>query len=191
VNDSAAAVRREAGELGHGTANLLALLGGEPLHGFGAGHNALPLLGRHVIQLGKAVAHPLLDLRGKVVKAGFALECSLLIGQGEVAVAIHPLGEVFLVSLRAEGRVRGRGRTTPEAGLGHREGSQSQRKESTGAGALQMPGCEEVQHGISEGLQSIFVFGEDRAFLMRVSRLILLVGVFPIKSCCFSEQRPA
>ena len=101
TGDEAAAIGRKAGELGHGSADLLAADRVEVLHGLGAGEDALALVGRHHVELGEAVAHALLDLRGELAEAGLALEGALLLRQGEVAVAAHPLGEV-LVALGAE-----------------------------------------------------------------------------------------
>lgn len=110
VGDGLAAFGRKIGELGHGAADLLALLGREVLHGFGAGKDTLALDRGHGIELREPLAHALLHLGGEIVKSGLTLEGALLFGEGEVAVPGHPLGQVLLILLRADGAARGRGR---------------------------------------------------------------------------------
>jgi hypothetical protein len=39
----------------------------------------------------------LLGFNGEIVEAGFTLECLLLLGEGHVAVAGHPLREMLLI----------------------------------------------------------------------------------------------
>jgi len=43
------------------------------------------------------VAHPLLGLSRQVAEAGLAFQGVLLLLQGEIAVAIHPLAEMLLL----------------------------------------------------------------------------------------------
>ncbi len=97
--DEAATLGGETAELLHGTADLLPLRWRELLHDLGPGKQALALLGRHRIQLRKPVPHTLLCLCGKVLKSGFMLQGALLLLQWEIAMAIHPLRQVFLLRL--------------------------------------------------------------------------------------------
>ena len=143
VGNGAAAVRGEAGELAHGAAHLLTLLGGEMLHGFGAGNDALPFFWSHVVELGEAVVHALLHLRGQIAETGFTLQGPLLLRHGEVAVTVHPLGEMLLIFLRNSG-VRGSG------GMGGRSGSTPWarlRKAADGDGKGHDRTCERATHG--------------------------------------------
>jgi hypothetical protein len=68
---------------------------------FGARKDAPALLRRHVIQLSEVVAQALLRLCRKIAEARFILKRTLLVRQRKVAMAIHPLGQVFLVLLLA------------------------------------------------------------------------------------------
>lgn len=140
VGHGAAALGLEAGQLGHGSADLLALIGRKALHCFGAGEDALPLGGRHVIELSEAVAHALLDLGREVAEARFTLKGALLVGKGEVAVTIHPFGEV-LVPLRISAWVGRRSGAATRAGLRADREGEGERQHSTREGALQVPGC--------------------------------------------------
>jgi hypothetical protein len=95
--DEAAAILRKAAELLHCSAKLLALRDAHVGDGFVALEEAAALLGRHIVELGKAVAEPLLGLGGKIVEAGLALERLLLLSERHVAVTSHPLGQVLLI----------------------------------------------------------------------------------------------
>jgi hypothetical protein len=97
--DKATAVFRESTKLLHGAANLLPLRRREPFHCLGTVKNAATLLWRHIIQLRQAIAHPLLSRWGEIAKAGLVLQSALLIGKRKVAMTVHPLGQVFLISV--------------------------------------------------------------------------------------------
>ena len=99
----AATILGQAGELLHGTAHTLTLLWCKAFHRLSTIKDVLPLLGRHVIQLGEPVSHALLHLGGEVAKAWFAFEGTLLIRDRQIAVVTHPLREMFLTRARAEG----------------------------------------------------------------------------------------
>lgn len=101
--DQAATVFGETAKLLHGPADLLTLRRREMRHGFVVLDDAAALLGRHVVKLGEAVEHALLCLGGKVAEAGFLLQGSLLIGERQIAMTVHPLGEVLLVLLLGAG----------------------------------------------------------------------------------------
>ena len=108
----AATLRGHSDEILHSGAVLLALRGREALDGLVAIEDASALLRVHVVELGETVAHALLGLRGQFVEAGLILERALLVGEGEVLVALHPLGEVLLILAAgtALGRSPGAGR---------------------------------------------------------------------------------
>ncbi len=72
-------------------------------HGLVVLDDAAALLGRHVVELGEAIEHALLCLRRKVAEARLLLQGALLVGERQVAVTVHPLGEVFLVLLLGAG----------------------------------------------------------------------------------------
>ena len=110
--DKATAVFREPPKLLHGTANLLPLRRRKPFHCFGTVKNAATLLGRHIIQLRQAVAHPLLSRWGEIAKARLVLQSALLIGKRKIAVTVHPLRQVFLIFIRSYARcIRSRTRS--------------------------------------------------------------------------------
>lgn len=102
----AAAVVREGAELRHGAAHLLALRGRKALQLLVALENAISLLGPHGVELAEAIAHTLLSLGRKLVEAGLAFERALLLGNGQVAVAVHPFGEMLAIAAGRSG-VRG------------------------------------------------------------------------------------
>jgi hypothetical protein len=56
---------------------------------------ALALLRRHGVELRQTVTLTLLRLLRKLMEAGFTLQRLLLLSGREVAVLVHPLGEVF------------------------------------------------------------------------------------------------
>ena len=103
AGDGAAAIVGQAAKLLHGAADLLTLLGVELLHGLGAVEHVLTLCGRHVIELGQAIAHALLDRRREIAEAGLLFEGALLLRERHTAVAVHPLGEMLLTGVRADG----------------------------------------------------------------------------------------
>lgn len=84
----------------HGVANLLTLGYCEVLHDFIAVKDTATLLLGHVIELGETIHHALLSFRRELVEAGLVSEGFLLLVEWEIAVALHPLGEVFLILLR-------------------------------------------------------------------------------------------
>ena len=92
----------QAGKLLHAAANLLTLLRRESFHGLGAVKETLPLLRGHAVELGEPVAHALLDRRRQLVEARLMLECALLVRRGELAVAVHPFGQVLLPRAMAD-----------------------------------------------------------------------------------------
>jgi hypothetical protein len=100
AGNQASTVFREAPELLHCAANLLSLRRGKTLHRFGAINDAAPAIRRHVIQLCQAIQHTLLGLRRKLAKARLVFQGALLFWKRKVAVAIHPLREMLLVSPR-------------------------------------------------------------------------------------------
>ena len=95
----AALVGGEIAELLHGAADLCALGGSEALHGFVALQQDLALGRIHGVELGEAVPHALLGLEGEIFEAGLGFEGFLLLLGCEVAVVVHPLGEVLAVGL--------------------------------------------------------------------------------------------
>jgi hypothetical protein len=95
ARDGAALVGGQGAELLHGSAELLALRGVEALHQLDMRELALPLAGRHGIELGEMVVHALLGLPGQIAEAGLAVERLLLLIGRQVAVLVHPLGEMF------------------------------------------------------------------------------------------------
>lgn len=145
VGDGVATVGWKTGELRHRSAHLLALFRGEVLHDLGAGEDTLPLHGRHGVELGEAPAHALLHLRREIVEAGLTLEGTLLLGEGQMAVAVHPLRQMFLVSLGAEGGMLGRSWSAARAGLGTGDGGGGDYRgeEESADGA---PRCEVALH---------------------------------------------
>ena len=96
TGDDPPSIHGQVAELEHGAANLLPLLRGEVLHRLGTIKQVLTLLGGHIVQLGKAVAHPLLERGCELMKPRLLLEGTLLLRQAEVAVALHPLGKMLL-----------------------------------------------------------------------------------------------
>jgi hypothetical protein len=54
-----------------------------------------PLVRRHAIELCQPVLHSLLRLRGKIPKTGLIRKRPLLIGKRQVAMTIHPLGQML------------------------------------------------------------------------------------------------
>jgi hypothetical protein len=96
AGDEAATVYREAAEILHGAAYLLALRRGEALHGLGMLDDTAALLIGHVVELGEAIKHSLLSLGRELAEAGFVLERGLLLLERELAVTIHPLGQMLL-----------------------------------------------------------------------------------------------
>jgi hypothetical protein len=101
--DETAAIGWERGELLRGAAYLLALSRSEVLEGLVAGEETAALLIGHVVELGEAIEEALLVLLGKLVEAGLVLKSALLLIWWEIAMAIHPLGEMLLVGLGADG----------------------------------------------------------------------------------------
>lgn len=147
ASDGAAAIRGKAGELRHGSANLLPLFRREVLHGFGSSENPLPLRGGHLVELREAVAHALLDLRRKFMEAGFMLEGTLLVRQRQAAVAVHPLREVFLIFSETDGGLGLGGGTAPGHRLRSRRESDGESEEDATEGLpQQIPGCEQRLH---------------------------------------------
>jgi hypothetical protein len=68
------------------------------------------LLCWHAIEVAEAIQHVLLRLGWKIAEAGFVLQGTLLLSKREIAVTVHPLGQVFLILLGFRGRIR-RGRS--------------------------------------------------------------------------------
>ncbi len=97
TGDHATAVLRKSPELTHSSHHLLALRRRETFHRFVALNQTLPLLRRHVIELGKPVAQMLLCLGGKLAKARLILQRVLLLREREIAVAAHPLLQMLLL----------------------------------------------------------------------------------------------
>ncbi|XWK48558.1 hypothetical protein RBB78_14060 [Tunturiibacter empetritectus] len=100
TRNQTATIFRKPAKLLHRTANLLSLRQRETLHRFGAVKDPLALLRRHVIQLRQAIAHTLLGRQRKIAKAGLIFQSALLLREGKVAVTVHPLGQMLLISLR-------------------------------------------------------------------------------------------
>lgn len=96
-SDQAAAVLGKPAILLQRTAKLLPLWRSEVFYRFGVFQHASALLRRHIIKLSEAVPHRLLRLRWKIAEAGFLFERALLIGQGHVAMTVHPLPQVLLI----------------------------------------------------------------------------------------------
>ena len=88
-------VRWQRGPVARGRAYLVTLLRREVLHIFVALDEPIALVGRHGVELGKAVAHALLRGLGQIVEAGFVLKRLLLLRRREIAVDVHPLGEML------------------------------------------------------------------------------------------------
>lgn len=99
-------ILRETAILIERAAKLLPLWRSEMFYRFVMFQYATALLRRHVVELGKTVPHGLLGLRRKVAEAGLILERTLLICKGEVAMAVHPLGQMLLILLRADTLLR-------------------------------------------------------------------------------------
>jgi hypothetical protein len=74
------------------------------LQGLVTGEETAALLIGHVVELGEAIEEALLVLLGKLVEAGLVLKGALLLIGWEIAMAIHPLGEMLLVGFGADGR---------------------------------------------------------------------------------------
>jgi len=83
-------------ELPHRSKNLLALRRTHVFHRLVAFDYAAALLRRHIVQLGETVAQVLLDLRRKSTEPRLVLKRALLLGKRQVAVAVHPLLQMFL-----------------------------------------------------------------------------------------------
>ena len=98
-------VLRQASELSRRAANLLPLLGRQPLHRLRPCDRLLSPLRSHVVQLCQPVSHMLLNLRTKLLESGFTLQRPLLLLQRQVAVVIHPLAQV-LARIANAGTVR-------------------------------------------------------------------------------------
>jgi hypothetical protein len=103
-----AAINRQAAQLLHGIANLLPLRHGQMFHQLVVFEYPPALLVGHVIQLGETVQHALLGLRRKLAEAGLILQSLLLLRERQIAVAIHPLGEVLLILPGTDCRSRSR-----------------------------------------------------------------------------------
>jgi hypothetical protein len=101
TGNKAPAVFREPTKLLHGTTNLLALRRRETFHCFGTVEDAATLLWRHIIELRQAVAHSLLSRWGEVAKARLVLKSALLFRRRKIAMALHPLRQVFLIFIRS------------------------------------------------------------------------------------------
>jgi hypothetical protein len=95
ASNGAALVGWESAELLHGSADLAPLVWRELLHAFVAFEDALPLLRVHGVELRQTLVLALLGLRRKLAEAGFALQCLLLLGWSEIAVLVHPFGEML------------------------------------------------------------------------------------------------
>jgi hypothetical protein len=91
ANNIAMLVGRKIVQLLHGIAELGALWRGEVLHPFILIEQAIPLIGRHGVEPHKQVAKMLLCLRREIAESGQILEVSLLLIEGQVAMASHPL----------------------------------------------------------------------------------------------------
>ena len=74
-------VRRKRGPVARGCGYLAALLGAEMLHIFVALDKTIALLRRHGVELGEAVAHPLLRGLRQIVEAGLIFQRLLLLGR--------------------------------------------------------------------------------------------------------------
>lgn len=96
ARNEGAAVWREGAELGHGSAELLALGLGHTLDGFIALDDAVALFWRHLVETVEVLLNTLLLLRRELVEAGFLLELLLLLLWGEVVVVLDPLAEVLI-----------------------------------------------------------------------------------------------
>ena len=92
---SATLIERKRAQLLHGAADLRALIKREMLDDLRVCQQALTLLRGHGVELRQAIAHPLLGLLRKLLKAGLMLQCALLLIRRKVAVQVHPLREML------------------------------------------------------------------------------------------------
>jgi hypothetical protein len=83
-------------ELPHGSKHLLTLRRAHVFHRLVALDHAAALFRRHIVKLGEAVAQVLLDSRRKSTETGLVLKRALLLGKRQIAVAVHPLLQMFL-----------------------------------------------------------------------------------------------
>ena len=79
-----------------GSAELVTLLRGEALEGFVAIENPRALLRIHAIKASQLIAETLLGLRRQFVETRELLQVALLVSQGKIAVASHPLRDMLL-----------------------------------------------------------------------------------------------
>jgi hypothetical protein len=93
-------ILRQAAELLHGPANLLPLRQSKTFHGLSTIHDTATFVRRHVVQLSQTVAHTLLRLWRKIPETGLIRQSPLLVRKRKVAMSIHPLGQMFLVTSR-------------------------------------------------------------------------------------------
>lgn len=149
TDDKAAAVRRETRNLRHRPADLLTLLWGEPFHRLCSSDDPLTAFRRHIVELSKSISHALLHLRGEIVEARLAFQGSLLLGKGHPAVLLHPLGNMFVVSLGPERRVRRGGRPAPLARLRQGGSTERSRQKSGERCALKPSGWEMRRHALT------------------------------------------
>lgn len=96
LGDSATTIGRQGAEFPGGGAHLLALLRGETFHSFRALENGLTLLWAHTVKLGKPVAHSLLLVRLKLIKAGLVFQRALLLVGRKTAMRVHPRAKMLL-----------------------------------------------------------------------------------------------
>jgi hypothetical protein len=91
MSDDPSPLRRQGSVLLHCAAYLHPLLRGQLRQHLCAIEHPLPLCRRHIVQMSQLVAHPLLGLLRQIVKAGFLLEGTLLIGYRHTMMTLHPL----------------------------------------------------------------------------------------------------
>jgi hypothetical protein len=96
VNHETSAGNRGPVQLLHRAVPLLLLLRAQAFQTLNSVEHPAALLRIHVVETAEHVEPVLLHLRGKFAEAGLVLESSLLVWQGEIAVALHPLLEVLL-----------------------------------------------------------------------------------------------
>ena len=108
-SDRPAAVFGEGSEISQGTAYLLPLRHGETLHGLRASEDAFALAWGHAVELSEPLMHAELDVRLELAKTGLGIERSLLLIEGQVAMALHPLRQMLLVRVRPAHPIAARG----------------------------------------------------------------------------------
>jgi hypothetical protein len=79
----------------HRSTHLPALIRSQPLHRLIPLQNPLPLIGSHRIELRQTLPHPLLGHRRKLLEPRFASQRLLLLLERQVAVLVHPLGQML------------------------------------------------------------------------------------------------